>query len=167
MRRAAGTSTLQCRGPTSTPLGRATPSTRDTSPLGWPAAAPQRHSETARNAVRRLPPSPATPRGSPAEHHPASESSTNRRSPVPRDARHPDGLARPRSPYSPVVVSGDHVFTAGQVAVDADGALVPGGIEEQTRQVLANVRSCLRAGGCDLDDVVRVLAFLSYLDDFD
>jgi 2-iminobutanoate/2-iminopropanoate deaminase len=74
-------------------------------------------------------------------------------------------LARPSLPYSPVVVSGDHVFTAGQVAHDSSGALVPGGIVEQTRQTLANVRACLQAAGCDLEDVVKVTAFLADLGD--
>jgi 2-iminobutanoate/2-iminopropanoate deaminase len=59
------------------------------------------------------------------------------------------------------------VFTAGQVAFDADGSLVPGGIEEQTRQVLANVAACLAAAGCGMDDVVKVGAFLADLGDFD
>ena len=30
----------------------------------------------------------------------------------------PEGVVRPRAPYSPVVVSGDHVFTAGQVGLE-------------------------------------------------
>ena len=84
-----------------------------------------------------------------------------------RDARQPDGLARPKAPYSPVVVSGDHVFTAGQVAFDADGATVEGGIEEQTRQVFANLRLCLEAAGCSFDDVVKVNAFLTDLGSFE
>jgi 2-iminobutanoate/2-iminopropanoate deaminase len=83
-----------------------------------------------------------------------------------RDARQPEGVPRPAAPYSPVVVSGDHVYTAGQVAFDADGQLVPGGIEEQTHQVLANLRACLRAADCDLDDVVKVNAYLVDLGDF-
>ena len=82
-----------------------------------------------------------------------------------RRALQPEGVARPSLPYSPVVVSGDHVFTAGQVAHDSTGSLVSGGIVEQTRQTLANVRSCLRAAGCDLDDVVKVTAFLADLAD--
>ena len=83
-----------------------------------------------------------------------------------RDGRQPDGLARPTAPYSPVVVSGDHVFTAGQVAFDTDGVTVPGGIAEQTRQVFANLRLCLEAAGCSFDDVVKVNAFLTDLANF-
>jgi 2-iminobutanoate/2-iminopropanoate deaminase len=84
-----------------------------------------------------------------------------------RDARQPEGMTPPRPPYSPVIVSGDLIFTAGQVAFDGDGALVPGGIEEQTRQVLANVAACLAAAGCSMEDVVKVGVFLADLGDFD
>jgi 2-iminobutanoate/2-iminopropanoate deaminase len=75
-------------------------------------------------------------------------------------------MPRPAAPYSPVVVSGDHVYTAGQVALDAAGELVPGGIEEQTHQVFANLRACLHAAGCDFEDVVKVNAYLVDLDEF-
>ena len=84
-----------------------------------------------------------------------------------RDALFPDGLVRPKAPYSPVVVSGDLVYTAGQVAFDASGTLVAGGIAEQTTQVLANLRACLRAAGCALDDVLKVNVFLLDLAEFD
>ncbi|HKP18468.1 MAG TPA: RidA family protein [Gaiellaceae bacterium] len=85
---------------------------------------------------------------------------------MPRQALQPEGLAKPKPPYSPVVVSGDLVYTAGQVANDASGTLVEGGIEEQTRQTLENVRSCLEAAGCAMDDVLKVTAFLSDLGNF-
>ena len=84
-----------------------------------------------------------------------------------RDALFPDGLPRPKPPFSPVVRSGDHVYTAGQVGFDANGTLVAGGIAEQTRQTLANLRECLLAAGCELDDVVKVNAFLLDLADFE
>jgi 2-iminobutanoate/2-iminopropanoate deaminase len=83
-----------------------------------------------------------------------------------RDAVQPEGLAVPKPPYSPVVVSGESVYTAGQIANDADGNLVPGGIREQTRQALQNVRTCLEAVGCSMDDVVKVNAYLVDLGDF-
>jgi len=86
---------------------------------------------------------------------------------VARDALFPDGLVRPKAPYSPVVRSGDHVYTAGQVGFDPSGTLVVGGIAEQTRQTLANLQACLLAAGCTLDDVVKVNVFLVDLADFD
>ena len=86
---------------------------------------------------------------------------------MPRDALFPDDLVRPKAPYSPVVRSGDHVYTAGQVAFDATGTLVAGGTAEQTRQVLANLEACLGAAGCTFDDVVKVNVFLVDLADFE
>ena len=82
-----------------------------------------------------------------------------------RDARQPEGVARPVLPYSPVVVTGDLVFTAGQVALDARGDLVAGGIEEQTAQVLDNLARCLDTAGCSMEDVVKVTVFLADLAD--
>jgi 2-iminobutanoate/2-iminopropanoate deaminase len=84
-----------------------------------------------------------------------------------RDARQPEDVARPRAPYSPVVVSGDIVYTAGQVAFDPEGVLVSGGIEEQTRQALDNLERSLAAAGCGLAEVVKVTAFLEDLADFE
>ena len=83
-----------------------------------------------------------------------------------RDARQPADVAVPAAPYSPVVMSGDLVFTAGQVGSRPDGSIVEGGIEEQTRQVLDNLERCLAAAGATLDDVVKVTAFLADLGDF-
>ena len=84
-----------------------------------------------------------------------------------REAIQPSDVATPKAPYSPVVVSGDHVFTAGQVAFDENGDLVGSDIASQTRRALENVRSCLEAAGCTLDDVVKVNAYLVDLADFD
>jgi 2-iminobutanoate/2-iminopropanoate deaminase len=86
---------------------------------------------------------------------------------VARDARHPEGFVRPAVPLSSVVVSGDLVCTSGQVAFDADGSLVPGGLGEQTTQVFENLRACLATAGCTLDDVVKVNAYLTDLGQFD
>jgi 2-iminobutanoate/2-iminopropanoate deaminase len=79
----------------------------------------------------------------------------------------PDGVATPKAPYSPVVVSGDHVYTAGQVAFDETGTVVSGAIDAQTRRALENVKACLEAAGCGLDHVVKVNAFLADLADFE
>lgn len=84
---------------------------------------------------------------------------------MPRQALQPEGMAKPKPPYSPVVVSGDAVYTAGQIGYDAEGNLVAGGIAEQTRRSLENVRTCLEAAGCAMDDVVKVNAYLADLGD--
>ena len=83
-----------------------------------------------------------------------------------RDAPTPQGVVTPRAPYSPVIRSGDLVYTAGQVAFDVNGDVVPGGVAEQSRQVLANLEACLAAAGCTLDDVLKVNVFLVDLAEF-
>jgi reactive intermediate/imine deaminase len=85
---------------------------------------------------------------------------------VTREAIQPDGVPAPVPPYSPVVAAGDLVFTAGQVAMDPAGAIVAGGVAEQTEQVLRNVAACMAAAGCSLDDVVKTTVFLDDLADF-
>jgi 2-iminobutanoate/2-iminopropanoate deaminase len=83
-----------------------------------------------------------------------------------KEAIQPEGLARPAAPYSPVVVSGDLVYTAGQVGFDESGELVAADITGQTRQVFQNLVACLRAAGCGPADVIKVNAYLADLGDF-
>jgi 2-iminobutanoate/2-iminopropanoate deaminase len=78
-----------------------------------------------------------------------------------------DKAPRPAGPYSPGVAWDRLVFTAGQVGVDpATSKPVEGGIKEQTRQVLTNVRSVLEAAGTDLAHVVKTTCFLVDIKDF-
>ncbi len=69
-------------------------------------------------------------------------------------------------PLSPAVRAGDLVFVSGQVPVGADGKVVQGGIEEQTRQAMENIRSALALAGCDMGDVVKCLVILTDARDF-
>jgi 2-iminobutanoate/2-iminopropanoate deaminase len=85
---------------------------------------------------------------------------------MPRQALQPDGVAVPKPPYSPVIVSGDLVYTAGQAPFDVDGKLVSDDVAEQTRQTLTNLGACLAAAGCGFEDVLKVNAYLTSLDDF-
>jgi reactive intermediate/imine deaminase len=69
-------------------------------------------------------------------------------------------------PLSPAVRAGDFVFVSGQVPVGADGKVVPGGIQAETRAVLENVRAALALVGCTLEDVVKTTVWLRDRDDF-
>lgn len=70
-------------------------------------------------------------------------------------------------PYSQAVKSDDLLFTSGQIALDpANGQLVPGGIAEQTAQVLENLKAVLAAAGCGLKDVIKTTVFLKNMGDF-
>ncbi len=72
--------------------------------------------------------------------------------------------------YSHVAKAGDTVYIAGQIALDADGALVgKGDIEAQTQQVYANLQAILEELGGSLDDIVKLTTYMtdrSHLDAF-
>ena len=69
-------------------------------------------------------------------------------------------------PYSQAIVANGFVFCAGQIPLDAAGNLVPGGVAEQTAQVLKNLRAVLWAAGSDLDRAVKTTVFLKNMNDF-
>jgi 2-iminobutanoate/2-iminopropanoate deaminase len=65
-------------------------------------------------------------------------------------------------PFSQGTRAKGFIFCSGQGAFDpVTGQLVAGGIKEQTRQVLRNIEAVLKAGGGDLDTIVKVTVFLS------
>ena len=70
-------------------------------------------------------------------------------------------------PYSQAIRVGEMVFTSGQVALDpATGAIVSGGIAEQTVRVLENLKAVLAAAGLGMADVVKTTVFLKSMGDF-
>jgi 2-iminobutanoate/2-iminopropanoate deaminase len=70
-------------------------------------------------------------------------------------------------PYSQAVRAGGFIFCSGQIPFDPEtGQFVPGGIQEQTEQVLRNLMAVLEAAGSSLDRVVKTTVFLSNLNDF-
>ncbi len=70
-------------------------------------------------------------------------------------------------PYSQATIYDRLVFTAGQLGLDPKtGAMVAGGIREQTVQVLKNLQAVLAAAGADLDCVLRTTIYLTKPEDF-
>ncbi len=70
-------------------------------------------------------------------------------------------------PYSQGTTTGNLVYTAGQVALDpASMEVVPGGVSEQTEQVMRNLSAILAAAGTDLSRVVKTTVFLVDMGDF-
>lgn len=78
-----------------------------------------------------------------------------------------DNAPKAIGPYSQAIRTDAMVYTAGQIGLDpATTELVGGGIEEQTRQVLSNLRSVLEAAGSSLEYVVKTTVFLKDMNDF-
>jgi 2-iminobutanoate/2-iminopropanoate deaminase len=81
---------------------------------------------------------------------------------------HTDDAPKAVGPYVQAVRAGDLLFVSGQVALDpATGAIVRGGIEDQTSRVLRNLAAILEAGGSGLDRVVKATVYLTDLDAFE
>ncbi len=70
-------------------------------------------------------------------------------------------------PYSQGTEANNFVFTSGQLPLDpATGDFVTGGIKEQTRQSLINVKAILEAAGTTMDNAMKLTVFLSDMNNF-
>ena len=70
-------------------------------------------------------------------------------------------------PYSQAIKAGNMLFLSGQIPLDPKtGAMVEGGIVEQTRQVFANIEAILKAAGASFDNVVSATVFVADMNDF-
>jgi 2-iminobutanoate/2-iminopropanoate deaminase len=70
-------------------------------------------------------------------------------------------------PFSPGILVGNTLYVSGHLGRDpVTSRLVPGGIERETRQSLANIREVLRAAGMDFNHVTSVSAYIASFDDF-
>ncbi len=79
---------------------------------------------------------------------------------------YPIGRKNPNLPFHPAVRAGDFIFVSGQVAKDADGNMISGTIEEETRGTIESIRRVLAEEGATLADVVRVTTYLADTRDF-
>jgi 2-iminobutanoate/2-iminopropanoate deaminase len=71
------------------------------------------------------------------------------------------------APYSQAIKAAGLVFVAGQVSLKPDhGEIVGDTVQEQTEQVLTNLRAILEAAGSGLDRLLKTTVFLQSLDDF-
>ena len=69
-------------------------------------------------------------------------------------------------PYSQAIVSGQLVYTSGQIPMLPGGSLQEGDVAVQARQVLENLKAVLTAAGSGLERVLKTTVFLKDMDDF-
>jgi 2-iminobutanoate/2-iminopropanoate deaminase len=70
-------------------------------------------------------------------------------------------------PYSQAIRAGDFLFVSGQIPLDpATGALIDGGVADQTRRVLDNLGAILTAAGASFDRVVKTTVYLADMAEF-
>jgi reactive intermediate/imine deaminase len=78
-------------------------------------------------------------------------------------------FGKPTRPFSPAVRVGDVIFLAGQIGTDAaaNGAVIAGGIEAETRQTLENVRRTVEAVGSSMDKIVKCTVMMADMAEWD
>ena len=80
---------------------------------------------------------------------------------------HTDRAPAALGPYSQAIKVGGLVFCSGQIPIDpAANAVTAVTIEDQTRQVIANLANVLAAAGSGLDKVVKTTVFIKDMNDF-
>ena len=70
-------------------------------------------------------------------------------------------------PYSQAIKANGFLFVSGCIGLDPEtGKMVPGGVKEQTAQVLKNLTEIVKAGDCEIKDVVKTTVLLTDMKDY-
>ncbi|MNK08409.1 Enamine/imine deaminase [compost metagenome] len=78
-----------------------------------------------------------------------------------------DKAPAPIGPYNQAVLSGNTLYTSGQIALHPEtGELITGDIETETKQVMENMKAVLDAAGMNFENVVKTTIFISDMNDF-
>jgi 2-iminobutanoate/2-iminopropanoate deaminase len=76
---------------------------------------------------------------------------------------------RPTRPFTPAVQVGDVLYLAGQIgtAASAQGGVVPGGIQAETRQTMMNIKDVLEKSGSSMEHVFKCTVFMADMKEWD
>jgi len=69
-------------------------------------------------------------------------------------------------PYSQAIQAGDFIYVSGQIGMDPQNGEVVEGLENQTKQVLENLKAILTEAGTDFSKVVKFTIYLKSMDTF-
>ena len=84
-----------------------------------------------------------------------------------RETVQTDNAPKAIGPYVQAIKANGLVYTAGQIPLDPKtGKIIEGGIKEQTRRVMENLKAVLTAAGSSLEKVVKATVFLKNMTDF-
>lgn len=64
-------------------------------------------------------------------------------------------------PFSQAIISDDLIFTSGQICLTSEGKLLEGSIEEQTHQVMKNLKAILEAAGANFTNVIKTTIYVT------
>jgi len=78
-----------------------------------------------------------------------------------------DNAPEPIGPYSQAIQAGNMLFVSGQIAIQkSSGKFIVGSIEEETIQVMTNIRDILTSAGMDFSNVVKSSIFMKDMNNF-
>lgn len=73
----------------------------------------------------------------------------------------------PIGPYNQAVMAGDTLYISGQICIDpATGELKKKDVQEETHQVMQNLKAILAAGGMGFNHVVKTTIFITDMKQF-
>ena len=73
----------------------------------------------------------------------------------------------PNGLFTPAIITGDLVFTSGQIGLDPKTGQFPeGGFEAQFQQVFKNLTAVLEASGSSVEHMVKATVFLADMNDY-
>ncbi len=80
---------------------------------------------------------------------------------------HTNGAPEAIGPYSQAILSGNVLYTSGQIAINpASGNVEAGDIEGQTEQIMKNLGAVLAEAGMSFENAVKTTCFLADMSDF-
>ena len=78
-----------------------------------------------------------------------------------------DNAPKPIGPYNQAVIAGNYMFISGQIALNPkNGELITDDINNETTQVMENLKAILAESSLTFDNVVKTTIFLSSMDNF-
>lgn len=80
---------------------------------------------------------------------------------------HTDNAPAPIGPYNQAVLAGNTLYISGQIAINpVNNKLVETGIQDETEQVMRNLKAVLEAAGMNFENVVKSSIFISDMNNF-
>ena len=70
-------------------------------------------------------------------------------------------------PFSQAIICGDFMYCSGQISLNPENMQMVGNdVEEQTKQIFANIKAVLKSCNLNLSNIVKTTVFLQNMDDF-
>lgn len=69
-------------------------------------------------------------------------------------------------PYSQAIITGNMLYTSGQIPVNPETGEIAKGVEAQANQVFTNLKNLIAAAGSSIENTVKTTVFIKNMDDF-